>query len=137
MRSLYEILDSAQELLERGWVSGHLALDAHGKPVSPTSEKAERYCQIGALMAIAHYEASHSSEDRLVKFCNSVINMSNSGMARYEQIPQRNDTNSKADAIAVFERAKKYVATKLGINYVPAWLVADRKSMESVDERTS
>lgn len=36
-------------LLDAGWCSGHFALDDSGKPVPVLSDRARRFCAVGAL----------------------------------------------------------------------------------------
>lgn len=48
---VYEALEKAKALLERGWVRNIAAVDARGIGVSPGSPEATRYCAQGALMA--------------------------------------------------------------------------------------
>ncbi len=62
----FQIVERARELIadEQHWCQRHLALDANGVVVSPTSAKAVKRCALGAVIAAAYqltndYNAAH------------------------------------------------------------------------------
>lgn len=126
MRTLYQIFDDAQTLLKLGWVSGHYAVDKQGKDVSPQSDLAVAYCEMGGIQAICWYEIpDHDTVayNKLVKFCQSILNMANTGVLNSGSVENRNDTNDQELAIKMMENAKNYIinSKQMGLNYIPGW----------------
>lgn len=129
MRTLYQIFDNAQALVEQGWVSGHYAVDERGHDVPPQSDLAVAYCEMGAIQAICWYEVPDHDTDsynKLVKFCQSILNMANTGVLNSGSVENRNDHNDQELAIKMLENAKTYIERnkQMGPDYVPGWLRA-------------
>jgi hypothetical protein len=60
------LLIRARGFLERGWCRGWLAVDARGRSVSETSDRAVRWCAYGALLAAGWDDSSgHPAYRRL------------------------------------------------------------------------
>ena len=62
----FQIVERARELIadEQHWCRRHLALDANGVVVSPTSARAVKLCALGAVVAAAYqltkdFDAAH------------------------------------------------------------------------------
>lgn len=137
MRTLFEMFDATQELLEAGWTAHTLAVTEKGESISPTDERAVKYCIMGGFEAIAFYEANEDRDltRKIVRFMNSILNMANLGIltkgGNYNMIEHRNDNGEKDEAIAMLQRSKDYVERKMGRDYTPEWLVAARASFSN------
>ena len=59
----FQIVERARELIadEQHWCRRHLALDANGVVVSPTSARAAKLCALGAVVAAA-YQLTHNAD---------------------------------------------------------------------------
>ena len=47
-----KFLQEVRGVIDKGWTQNALARDSHGKAVSATSRKAERYCLLGAITKV-------------------------------------------------------------------------------------
>lgn len=121
MRSVYQLLDTSEQLLRSGWVQHCEAVDKDNNSVAPWSDLATRYCVLGSVRAVTYYEVP-AQEARYTKFIMSIINMANTGVMKYERIESRNDQTEQAVAISMVNRAKQYVLNHFGPDYVPNWL---------------
>jgi len=81
-----EVVERAIALLEKGWTYGAFARDAHGHEVPVLSERAARFCGLGALDR-AHYD-----------FGLNVPIVKLSQRTRY-LLATRNDVQGKEEAI--------------------------------------
>lgn len=118
----YQLLDRAQQLLQHGWVQGRLAVDAHGSSCEPYSEKAQAWCEIGAIQAVTHYLDEPLQAER---YLVSILHAANatSTLPAYRSssdvggIPAVNDTTTttKEHVIRMLARAKQYLTRHFGV----------------------
>lgn len=94
-----EVLQRARDLIASGWVQHYLAVDEHGASVTPESERAVKWCVIGAMQAATHYEPKSIPHTYMMKYMQSLWNAANLNyMIDVESgnIPIVNDTVIKA-----------------------------------------
>jgi hypothetical protein len=94
-----QIAERARELItdEQHWCQRHLALDANGVVVSPTSAKAVKRCALGAVMAAA-YQLTHDF-DAAHQLAQEVLG----AHYRAATLMHINDSRGHAAVVALFD----------------------------------
>lgn len=71
---MIELLKETRHLLQRGWCQRAWARDIQGNPVDFTSNEAECFCFMGAILrAVVNLDTPPSIRDRAEDFLRSVI----------------------------------------------------------------
>ena len=73
----YATLDKAQQLITMGWTKNMLACNQDGRSVPPQSERAVKWCELGALQAATYYLDNEQEEGPAYKYVLSVFNAAN------------------------------------------------------------
>lgn len=114
----YAILDRAQQLIASGWVRSTEAVDKDGHSVQPWSERAVRYCEIGAIRAITHYLPN---DDEAHRYATSILGIANAAAVVIDKgsVPNVNDSLPPTDegharVVQMFERAKQWLIAMQG-----------------------
>lgn len=108
-----DYLTRARALIEHGHIKGYEAVTEQNQPVEPWDEHASKWCEIGAVKAVTHYD-----EHPKLPYYNYVISILNSANTRVitaGSIPAVNDATDTDQqyVLRMFDRAIAFVQDKL------------------------
>lgn len=76
------LLDSAKRVLtlvENGWIPRHYAVDETGVDCDPWSDRASKWCAIGAIQAVCYYEDGEQAQGPKSKLMHTLYDSANAG----------------------------------------------------------
>jgi hypothetical protein len=109
-----EVLTRARDLIASGWVQHTLAVDEHGASVQPESERAVKWCVIGAMEAATYYEPESVPHAYMMKYMQTLWNAANLNYmidVKSGNIPVVNDTvlKSHEQIVHLFDKTIAHV----------------------------
>lgn len=110
------VLDVAEKLITSGWVQGCLAVDEDGHHVQPQSERAVKWCELGAIQAATYYIDGGQPEGPAYRYALSIFNAANTNILAESTfvgsaVPNINDNRgtNHEKVIGMFQKAKRWL----------------------------
>jgi hypothetical protein len=102
-----EVLLAAKDKIMQGWCKGAFAKDLIGNTVNPESDKATRWCAVGAMMAVAN-------DDNLLVF-GTLTNLFREYIGGHISLPDWQDQpeRTQEDVLQLFDLVIQKEAAKL------------------------
>lgn len=103
-----DVLYRAKQLLEIGWCDGALAVDKDGHDVEPWSEKAVKWCEVGAVKAVTHHLENSDAAERC---CLSMITVASPNLLKHDSkqpMMTENDNTNQQRAVEMATRAWQF-----------------------------
>lgn len=95
------ILTKARALIENGFARGSWAMDSEGNAVDPRTPMACCFCSMGAIMRV---EQNGMVRAKALSCLSEAMVPNNQGLS-IEIIPEFNDTRSREEVLAAFDKA--------------------------------
>lgn len=97
MASMLESANTILTLVKNGWVPRHYAVDETGKDCEPWSDRASKWCAIGAIQAVTYYEDGETANGPRCKLMHTLYDSANAGelLGNLNGRPMINDPTRK------------------------------------------